>query len=227
MVRQPDYQNPDVPKWAAVDAYFSENLAPEDEALRSALAANADAGMPTHDVSAVQGKFLAIIVSISQAKRVLEIGTLGGYSTIWIARALPTNGVITTIEVDPERAKVAAKNCEFAGCGDKVDIRTGPASDVLPQLQGPYDLIFIDADKPNNPNYLEWALKLARPGTVIVGDNVVRGGAVVDSDSQDGNVRGVRTFIDMLSKSERLESTAIQTVGEKGWDGLTISIVKS
>ncbi|WP_240939376.1 O-methyltransferase [Diaphorobacter sp. HDW4A] len=202
-------------------------MAPEDEALRSALAANADAGMPTHDVSAVQGKFLALIVSLSQAKRVLEIGTLGGYSTIWMARALPTNGVITTIEVDPERAKVAAKNCESAGCGDKVDIRTGAASDVLPQLQGPYDLIFIDADKPNNPNYLEWALKLARPGTVIVGDNVVRGGAVVGSDSQDGNVRGVRAFIDMLSKNERLDSTALQTVGEKGWDGLTISIVKS
>lgn len=227
MVRKPDYQNSDVPKWASVDAYFSQKLAPEDTALRTTLASNAEAGMPTHDVSAVQGKFLALLVNLSQAKRVLEIGTLGGYSTIWMARALPPNGSITTIEVDPERAKVAAKNCEMAQCSDKVDIRTGAATEVLPQLQGPYDLIFIDADKPNNPTYLEWALKLARPGTVIVGDNVVRGGAVVDEDSQDGSVRGVRAFIDMLSTNECLESTAMQTVGEKGWDGMTISIVKS
>lgn len=227
MSRKPDYENTDLPKWASVDAYLSENLAPEDEGLRCALAANAGAGMPTHDVSAVQGKFLALLVNLSQAKRVLEIGTLGGYSTIWMARALPIDGVITSIEIDPERAKVASQNCAFAQCGHKVDIRVGAATDVLPQLQGPYDLIFIDADKPNNPNYLEWALKLARPGTVIVGDNVVRGGAVVDGESEDKNVRGIRTFIDMLSTNERLDSTALQTVGEKGWDGLTISIVKN
>lgn len=226
-MRQPDYPNPDVRKWASVDGYFSALLAPEDAALKSALAANAEAGMPTHDLSAVQGKFLALLVKLSNARRVLEIGTLGGYSTIWMARALPAGGLITSIELDPARAQIAIKNCESAQCSDKVDIRVGAATEVLPELQGPFDLIFIDADKPNNPIYLEWALKLARPGTVIVGDNVVRGGAVIDSNSNDDSVIGVRRFIDMLSSNERLDSTALQTVGEKGWDGFTISIVES
>lgn len=225
-MRTPDYPSPDGHKWTSVDAYFSEKLAPQDEALQSALASNAKAGMPTHDVSAVQGKFLALLVKMSGAQRVLEIGTLGGYSTIWMARALPTGGCITSIELDPERAKVATENCKAAQCLDKVDIRVGAASAVLQELQGPFDLVFIDADKPNNPIYLEWALKLAHPGTIIVGDNVVRGGAVADPSSTDGSVIGVRRFIDMLASNERLDSTALQTVGEKGWDGLTISIVK-
>ena len=182
--------------------------------------------MPTHDVSALQGQFLALLVKLSSAKRVLEIGTLGGYSTIWMARALPAGGTITSIELDPERAMVALDNCSLAGVSDKVDIRVGAAADVLPQLQGPFDLVFIDADKPNNPLYLEWALKLTRPGCVIIGDNVVRGGAVIEEDSNDSSVLGVRRFVEMLSTDERLNSTALQTVGEKGWDGFTISVVK-
>lgn len=143
-----------------------------------------------------------------------------------MARALQPGVCVTFIELDPLRAQVALGNCRAAGCADKVDIRTGEASQVLPQLDGPFDLIFIDADKPNNPLYLEWALKLARPGSVIVGDNVVRGGAVVDGGSTDRSVLGVRRFVEMLSMDERLESTALQTVGEKGWDGFTLSIVK-
>lgn len=226
-MRTPDYPDADAQKWASVDAYFSELLVPQDDALRSALSANKDAGMPTHDLTAVQGKFMALLVTLSNAKRVLEIGTLGGYSTIWMARALPEGGLITSLEIDQERAKVALQNCKLAQCSDKVDIRVGAASDVLPKLEGPFDLVFIDADKPNNPIYLEWALKLSRPGTVIVGDNVVRGGAVVDPNSSDPSVLGVRRFVDMLSTNERLDSTALQTAGEKGWDGFTISIVKA
>jgi len=226
-MRTPDYPSADAHKWAAVDAYFSALLAPQDDALQEALMANAEAGMPSHDVSAVQGKFLALLVKLTGARRVLEIGTLGGYSTIWMARALAPEGRITSIELDPLRAKVALENCRVAGCADKVDIRVGAAAEVLAELDGPFDLIFIDADKPNNPVYLDWALKLARPGSVIVGDNVVRGGAVVDNTSTDPNVRGVRRFAEMLAADPRLDSTALQTVGEKGWDGFTISLVKA
>lgn len=226
VLRTPDYPSVDAHKWAAVDEYFSGLLAPQDEALRNALIANAEAGMPTHDVSAVQGKFLALLVKLIGARHVLEIGTLGGYSTLWMARALQPGGRVTSIELDPLRAKVAIENCRAAGCADKVDIRIGAASEVLAQLEGPFDLVFIDADKPNNPVYLEWALKLTRPGSVIVGDNVVRGGAVVDNMSTDPNVLGVRRFAEMLATDPRLDSTALQTVGEKGWDGFTVSLVK-
>lgn len=225
-MRTPDYQHPDVAQWAAVDAYFGDLLAPQDEALQQALAANAVAGMPRHDVSAVQGKLLALLVQLTRATRVLEIGTLGGYSTIWMARALPQDGRIVTLEKHPGHAEVARANLQRAGVKDKVDLYVGSAADMLPTLQGPFDLVFIDADKPCNPVYLEWALKLSRPGTVIVGDNVVRGGAVVDSDSHDPNVQGVRCFLDLLAADNRLESTALQTVGEKGWDGFSLSIVK-
>ncbi|TEA77011.1 O-methyltransferase [Allopusillimonas ginsengisoli] len=225
-MRTPNYPGADAHKWAAVDDYFSELLAPQDEALTNALSANAEAGMPSHDVSAVQGKFLALLVKLMGARHVLEIGTLGGYSTIWMARALKPEGRVTSIEIDPLRANVALENCRAAGCADKVDIRVGAASDVLPRLEGPFDLVFIDADKPNNPVYLEWALKLTRPGSVIVGDNVVRGGAVVDRRSTDPNVLGVRRFAEMLAADPRLDSTALQTVGEKGWDGFTVSFVK-
>lgn len=225
-MRTPDYPSAHAPQWAAVDEYFSALLAPQDEALARALAANARAGMPAHDVSAVQGKFLALLVQLTGARRVLEIGTLGGYSTIWMARALQPGGCVTSIERDLLRAQVALDNCRAAGCADRVDIRTGEAREVLAQLDGPFDLIFIDADKPSNPTYLEWALKLARPGSVIVGDNVVRGGAVVDGGSTDANVLGVQHFVEMLSMDDRLDSTALQTVGEKGWDGFTLSIVR-
>ena len=225
-MRKPDYPSEDAPKWAHVDHYFSSLLAPSDEALDSALAANAKAGLPTHDVSPVQGKLLALLVQLTRANSILEIGTLGGYSTIWMARALSADGKIVTIEKNAEHAKVAQDNLRNAGLDQKVDVRVGSALDILPQLQGPFDLVFIDADKPNNPAYLEWALGLSRPGTVIIGDNVVRGGAVVDGNSTDPNVQGVRRFLEMMASDDRLDSTALQTVGEKGWDGFSISVVR-
>jgi predicted O-methyltransferase YrrM len=225
--RQPDYPSIDSPKWAAVDSYFSGLLAPIDDALAAVLENNRQAGLPAHDVSPVQGKFLALLVAMNRATRVLEIGTLGGYSTIWMARALPQDGTIVTIERSAGHAEVARRNIALAGLESKVDLRVGIAADVLAQLERPFDLIFIDADKPNNPLYLHWALKLSRPGTVIIGDNVVRGGAVTDAASADANVQGVRRFMDMLSSNPRLDSTAMQTVGEKGWDGFSMSIVKA
>jgi len=225
--RQPDYPSTDSPKWAAVDSYFSGLLAPTDDALAAVLENNRQAGLPAHDVSPVQGKFLALLVAMNRATRVLEIGTLGGYSTIWMARALPQGGTIVTMERNAGHAEVARRNIALAGLESKVDLRVGIAADVLAQLEGPFDLIFIDADKPNNPLYLDWALKLSRPGTVIIGDNVVRGGAVTDAASADANVQGVRRFMDMLSSNPRLDSTAMQTVGEKGWDGFSMSIVKA
>jgi predicted O-methyltransferase YrrM len=225
-MRTPDYPNPDVPRWAAVDEYFADLLAPQDDALEVALAANANAGLPRHDVSALQGKFLALLVELANANRVLEIGTLGGYSTIWMARALQPGGRITTLEMVPEHARVAQANWRNAGVADRIDLLVGNALETLPTLNGPFDLIFIDADKPNNPRYLEWALKLSRPRTIIIGDNVVRGGNVVDGHSADANVQGVREFIGMLASNPRLKSSALQTVGEKGWDGFSISIVR-
>ncbi|MDT8998082.1 O-methyltransferase [Paucibacter sp. APW11] len=224
-MRSPDYPNADVPRWAAVDAYFSERLAPVDPQLQEALGRSSAAGLPQHEVSAVQGKFLALLVGISQAKRVLEIGTLGGYSTIWMARALPAGGKIVTLERNADYAEVARRNFVAAGVDSLIELRIGSAADVLPTLQAPFDLFFIDADKPNNPLYLDWALKLARPGSIIIGDNVVRGGAVVDPESPDANVIGVRQFIDRMSTDPRLEATALQTVGEKGWDGFSIARV--
>lgn len=169
---------------------------------------------------------LALFARMVGARRILEIGTLGGYSTIWMARALPTGGEVVTIEANPEHAKIARANIEHAGLGQSVDLKEGKALDILPGLKGPFDLIFIDADKPNNPEYIRWALQLSRPGTVIVGDNVVRGGAVVDGASTDPNVRGVRTFLEIVANEPRLHATAIQTVGEKGWDGFLLAVVE-
>ena len=169
---------------------------------------------------------LALFVKMAKAHRVLEIGTLGGYSTIWMARALPEGGRITTIEANPHHAETARTNIARAALTHRVDLRVGAALAVLPSLTGPFDLIFIDADKPNNPAYLDWAMKLAQPGTVIIGDNVVRGGAVVEENSADPNVNGVRAFLKMISENPRLEATAIQTVGEKGWDGFVMAVVK-
>ncbi|SPO06534.1 related to caffeoyl-coa o-methyltransferase [Cephalotrichum gorgonifer] len=226
-MRTPDYPSRDSDDWAKVDSYFTDLLAPADSALEASLEANANGGLPAYDVSPMQGKMLALFVTMTGAKRVLEIGTLGGYSTIWMARALPEGGSITTIESVAHHAEVARKNIANAGVTERVDLRVGAALDVLPELTGPFDLVFIDADKPNNPSYLEWSMKLARPGTVIIGDNVVRGGAVTDSDSRDPNVRGVRTFLEMISEDPRLEATAIQTVGEKGWDGFVMAVVKA
>lgn len=217
-------------RWTQVDHYFGDKLAPSDAALENALQTNLAASLPPHDVSPLQGKFLALLIKLVGARRVLEIGTLGGYSTIWMARALPDGGKITTLELSPDYAAIAAGNLERAGVADRVEIIVGPALGSLQRLQtaggGPFDLVFIDADKPNNPRYLQAALSLARKGTVIVGDNVVRDGAVIDPESDDERVQGVRAFTDLLARTEGLFSTALQTVGQKGWDGMTISLVE-
>ena len=217
-------------RWLAVDSYFVEKLAPSDDALDKALEANLAAALPPHDVSPLQGKFLALLAKLVAAKRVLEIGTLGGYSTIWLARAMPDDGKVTSLELSPEFAAVARANLDRAGVADRVNVLVGPALESLARLHSegvdPFDLIFIDADKPSNPKYLEWALRLARPGTLIIGDNVVRDGAVIDAACSDERVQGVRAFTDLLAFTPRVFSTALQTVGLKGWDGMTISLVE-
>ncbi|RWD60744.1 MAG: O-methyltransferase [Mesorhizobium sp.] len=215
--------------WTAVDDYIVSSLFDADPALDAVLTANREQGLPAIDVSAAQGKLLSLLVRIGSAKKVLEIGTLGGYSTVWMARALPADGKVVTLELDPHHAKVARSNFERAGVSDKVDLRIGPALQSLAALAnenaGPFDLIFIDADKPNNPNYLDWAMKLARSGTVIVCDNVIRDGAVVDERSGDVNVEGARAAFSFIGGEKRLDGTAIQTVGAKGYDGFAIAIV--
>lgn len=216
-------------RWAAVDSYFGELLARGDAALDSALAENAKAGLPPHDVSRLQGRFLEVMIRITAAKRVLEIGTLGGYSTIWFARAVGEGGKVVTLELNPRHADVARSNLMRAGVIDRVDLRVGRAGDLLPALasdgSAPFDLIFIDADKPSNPDYLAWALRLSRPGTVIIGDNVVRDGRVIDAASVDPNVQGVRRFAEMIAAEPRLCATAMQTVGAKGYDGFVLAVV--
>lgn len=211
----------------AVDEYFVEKLAPEDAALQAALQASAAAGLPGIEVAANQGKLLQVIARMVGARKILEMGTLGGYSAIWLARALDGKGKVVTLEYNPAYAKVARSNVEKAGLGDLVDIRVGAALDTLPTLEkeAPFDMVFIDADKPNNPHYLAWALKLSRPGTAIVVDNVVRDGAVVDAKSKDAAVQGVRALFDLAAKEPRLNATAIQVVGLRGWDGLFIAVV--
>jgi predicted O-methyltransferase YrrM len=219
--------------WAAVDDYFAAHLAPADPALDAALAANTAAGLPPHDVSPLQGQLLALFVRLTGARRVLEFGTLGGYSTIWMARALAPGGRVVTLEADPAHAAVARANLARAGVADRVGLHVGPALDTLPEVEraaagSPFDLVFIDADKPNNPAYLAWALRLGRVGTLIVGDNVVREGGVVDSASADARVHGVRQFVEDLGRERaagRLIATAVQTVGSKGWDGFTLAVV--
>ncbi|HZP03674.1 MAG TPA: O-methyltransferase [Terracidiphilus sp.] len=218
------------PAWVAVDRYFEDLLAPADAKLEAALAANQAAELPAIDVSPLQGKFLHLLVQLTQARRVLEIGTLGGYSTIWIARALPEGGRIVTLEFNPKHAEVARKNLEHAGLLDRVDIRVGRALDSLPVLEssgaGPFDLVFVDADKRSNPQYLEWALKLSRPGSLIFVDNVVRDGKVVDADSTDPDIQGTRRMMEMLAAEPRLSATALQSVGIKGYDGFVLAIVQ-
>ncbi len=215
----------DAARWSAVDHYLADLLIAPEGRPDAALAENAAAGLPKIDVSVTQGKMLGFFVRMTNASRILEIGTLGGYSTIWMAGALPDGGKLVTIEMSERHAAVARKNVERAGLGDRVELRVGAALDVLPSLEGHFDLIFIDADKANYPDYLRWALKLARPGTVIIGDNVVRGGAVIDPASSDPNVRGVREFLQILAQEPRLSGTVIQTVGEKGWDGFALAVV--
>lgn len=215
--------------WATVDDYFCDTLIPLDPVLDDALRDSEAAGLPPANVAPNQGKLLHLLVRIHGARKVLELGTLGGYSTIWLARALPPGGRLVSLEADPRAAAVARANVARAGLAKVVDIRVGKALDVLPQLAdegvAPFDFIFIDADKPNNPRYLAWALKLSRPGSVIVGDNVVRDGAVADETSTDPNVIGVRGFLELMAAEPRLSATAIQTVGSKGYDGFSLAVV--
>jgi len=216
-------------QWSAVDRYITDHLVESDPTMAATLVANAAAGLPAHDVSPAQGKLLHLLARMIGARRILEIGTLGGYSTIWFARALPAGGRIITLEAYPRHAATARENVARAGLTDQVDIRIGVALETLPLIHaehvGPFDLVFIDADKPNNPAYLDWAIKLARPGTVIIADNVVREGAILDPASSDPSVQGTRRFFDMLGHERRLSATAIQTVGCKGWDGFMLAVV--
>jgi predicted O-methyltransferase YrrM len=214
--------------WTKVDNYFGDLLTPTDDKLDAARLANERAGLPPIDVTSLQGKFLDFLVRVSGARRVLEIGTLGGYSTIWLASALPEGGSVVSLEVDPHHAEVARTNLENAGVLDRVELIVGPALDTLPVLEkttAPFDLIFIDADKQSYPQYLDWALKLSRPGTVIVADNVVREGKVIEPDCDDPNVQGVRRFTELLAAEPRLSATVLQTVGTKGYDGFALAVV--
>jgi predicted O-methyltransferase YrrM len=217
-------------RWSEVDDYLAAALLPPDAALEAALAASDAAGLPAIQVSATQGKLLELLARTRGARRILEIGTLGGYSTIWLARALPEDGRLVTLEASPRHAGVARANLARAGFGDRVEVRVGKALDTLPGVEadrlGPFDLFFIDADKANIPEYMRWAMHLASPGAVIVVDNVVRGGAVADADSGDESVDGARRLIDMLSVEPRLDATVIQTVGAKGYDGFALAVVK-
>ncbi|MDR3774215.1 MAG: O-methyltransferase [Terracidiphilus sp.] len=219
----------DPPVWAQVDAYFGHLLAPFGEKLDAALKANEQAGLPAIDVSRLQGKFLEFLVRITGARHILEIGTLGAYSTIWLARALPEGGRIVTLELEPRHAEVARANLQSSGVLDCVDLIVGPAIDTLPALENsvaaPFDLVFIDADKESYPEYLHWALKLSRPGTVIVADNVVRQGKVVDLDCDEARVEGIRRFTELLAAEPRLSATVLQTVGVKGYDGFALAVV--
>jgi predicted O-methyltransferase YrrM len=218
-------------QWTEVDHYFSGKLLPRDDVLDAALEASAAAGLPAISVSPNQGKFLQILVQIMGARSILEVGTLGGYSTIWLAIGLGAGGRIITLEVDPNHAQVAQLNILRAGFQDIVEVRVGNALETLPRLAAeggdPFDLIFIDADKQNIPKYFEWALELSRPGALIIVDNVVRSGAVIDADSSDPSVQGVRRFVELLRAEERVSGTAIQTVGIKGYDGFAIILVGS
>ncbi|WP_175960587.1 O-methyltransferase [Burkholderia pyrrocinia] len=219
----------DQDQWNRMDAYFSATLVPSDDALDAALAASNAAGLPAINVAPNQGKLLQLLATIRGARRILEVGTLGGYSTIWLARALPPGGTLVTLELNPEHAKVATRNIARAGFAEVVSVIVGSAKDSLARLAdaggAPFDFIFIDADKDNNPVYLDAALKLSRPGTVIVVDNVVRGGRVADPDNREPDVVGVREGFARLAAEPKLTTTAVQTVGQKGWDGFSISIV--
>lgn len=218
-------------KWTAVDRYITDMLLPPDPALDAALQASHVAGLPPHNVSPNQRKLLMLLALIHKAHNILEIGTLGGYSTIWLARALPANGRLITLESDPKHAEVAHHNITRAGLINIVEVRVGKALDTLAKLATenchPFDLIFIDADKPSNPEYFSWALKLSCKGSLIIADNVVRDGAVIEPDSVDPKVQGIRRFNEILGSEPRVTATAIQTVGSKGYDGFAIALVTS
>jgi predicted O-methyltransferase YrrM len=225
-------------RWAAVDGYIADHLLPADAALDAAVADSAAAGLPPISVTPNQGKLLQMLARIQGARTILELGTLGGYSTIWLARALPTGGHLITLEAEPRYADLARANIAHAGLEEQVELRVGPALQTLPELHaegaGPFDLIFIDADKQNYPGYFEWALQLSRPGTLIVGDNVVRDGAILDPtayDSEHGDelIKGVRRFYELAGAEVdkgAVSATAIQTVGAKGYDGFALVLVE-
>jgi predicted O-methyltransferase YrrM len=216
-------------QWTAVDRYITDLFLPPDHGLEEALRASAAAGLPSIQVSATQGKLLHLLARLQGARRILEIGTLGGYSTIWLARALAPDGRLVTLEAVEKHAQVARENIARAGLDRIVDLRLGRALDTLPRLAaegaGPFDLIFIDADKTGYPDYLGWALKLSRRGSLIIADNIVRKGAVTDASSTDSNVQGVRRFNELLAAERRVSTTVIQTVGSKGYDGFAIALV--
>jgi predicted O-methyltransferase YrrM len=218
-------------RWAAVDAYVAEQLVPRDPVLDAALEAAHAAGLPHIEVTPTQGRLLELLVRLRGARTVLELGTLGGYSTIWLARGLPPGGRLLSLELQPAYAAVARENLARAGVADRVEVRVGPAQDSLAALAaegaGPFDLIFIDADKAGYAGYLTGALALSAPGTLIVADNVVRNGAVADPGSPDANVQGVRRFFDRLAAEPGVRATAVQTVGAKGYDGFAIALVEA
>jgi len=217
-------------KWVAMDDYIVDKFAIRDAALDAALADADKAGLPQISVSPAQGKMLMLLAKAQGARRILEIGTLAGYSTIWLARALPADGRLITLEYEPKHADIARANIARAGFEKQVEVRVGAAIDSLPkfveQKAGPFDFIFIDADKPGYVDYLPWTIKLSRPGTIIIADNVVRDGGVCDAASTDANVQGIRKFNDKLAAEPRVMATAIQTVGSKGYDGFAIALVK-
>ncbi|MFF9482200.1 O-methyltransferase [Streptomyces sp. NPDC014733] len=216
-------------QWNAVESYFAPLLAPHDAALDAALRASDAAGLPPIAVSPTEGKLLHLLAQTQGARRILELGTLGGYSTIWLGRALPADGRLISLEADVAHAEVARANLDRAGLSGVAEVRVGPALDSLAALADdgaePFDLVFIDADKPNNPHYLEWALRLTRPGSLIICDNVVRGGKVADPAAPEPAIRGTRRCLEMMAADPRLSATAIQTVGSKGYDGFALARV--
>lgn len=213
--------------WRRVDAYLTDTLVGHDPALEAAVAAQDAAGMPSIEVAPVNGKLLHLLARMTGARRVLEIGTLGAYSTIWLARALPENGRVVTIEAEPHIAAVARENLQRAGVADRVEVRVGRGEHVLPALEGeePFDLVFIDADKESNTLYLDWAARLGRPGTVVVVDNIGRAGRVADPATTDPQIIGVQRGLEMLARDPRFDATALQTLDAKGWDGVAIALV--
>jgi predicted O-methyltransferase YrrM len=215
--------------WAAVDRYINDMFLPPDEALTAALRASEEAGLDPIAVAPAQGKFLHLLAKLQGARKILEIGTLGAYSTIWLARGLPEGGRLITLEADPRHVEVSRANLDRAGLSGVVEVRQGRANDTLPQLAaagaGPFDFIFIDANKTGYPEYFQWAMKLSRRGTLIVADNVIRKGAVADAASTDENVKGVRRFNELVAREPRVSATALQTVGSKGYDGFAIVLV--
>ena len=215
--------------WSAVDSYFEEKLLPADPLLEETLRASEAAGLPSIQVSPSQGKLLYLLAKAQGVRTILEVGTLAGYSTIWLGRALPRGGRLLTLEVNPKHAEVARVNVAQAGLGALVEIRLGPAVETLPKLlsehEGPFDFVFVDADKPNTRTYFDWAVRLSRPGTLIVVDNVVRKGELANASSDDPNVRGMRAFLEALASDSRVSATGIQTVGTKGYDGFVLARV--